>query len=111
MFSPGGHNPEYSGVQILQWKKSHTVISGCDSQQRQVLADHIMLGISSVGASHGSAGWPRARGGVHNLVSSELRVPLLWLTSEEQMLLSWEKHSTVVRASVSTLLNGWHDKY
>lgn len=34
MLSPGGHNPEYSEIQILQWKKAHTVISGCDSQKR-----------------------------------------------------------------------------
>lgn len=32
-----------------------------------------MLGICSVGASHGSAGWPRAKGGIHNLVPLELR--------------------------------------
>lgn len=37
-----------------------------------------MLRISSVGAAHGSAGWPHAGGGVHNLVSLELRgVPSL----------------------------------
>lgn len=70
-----------------------------------------MLGIWSVGASCGSAGRPRAGGGVLNLVSLELRVPLVWLTRGEQMLLPREKHSSVVRATVSILLNGWHEKY
>lgn len=45
------------------------------------------------------------------MVSLELRVPLVWLTRGEQMLLPREKHSSVVRATVSTLPNGWHDKY
>lgn len=69
-------------------------ISLCDLRlwEPEKAGDHIMLGISSVGASHGSAGWPHAGGAVHSLVSLELRVPLVWLTSEEQMLLPREKH-------------------
>lgn len=71
-----------------------------------------MLGICSVGASHGSAGWPRAKGGIHNLFPLELRGAPGLVTQRgtdapvQGEALLWGKGQCK-----ATLPNGWHDKY
>jgi len=50
-------------------------LPSCDTLCREALRKYAMLGILSAETSCGSAGWPLARGDVHDLVSLELRQP------------------------------------